>query len=316
MRRHRTRTPFLTALLAVIALTLALIASGCGGDDSSNENPRTLLGKASAKPIPSATVQLRTVTNAPGFPILGSRISVNANGPFEAKGKGGLPAFDSRVILSGGGQTFPARVSLIDGSVYVELMGQFYEADKEMLGQLGLDELKAGPGGASLQQLGLDPDEWLTNVKVSDGEELGGDSTKLITGKVNKQAVIEDLLGILNRERLEQASEDLGDLPDFSDENIDKAAAAIDSAQVEINVDDDDNPRRVYAKLGFTVPDDVKDTAIEKGTVVFDLQLDQIGEVSVNVEPPFDPDPLSSLIDFAGVIFGVDEISDLWRQPN
>jgi hypothetical protein len=301
----------LVACLA--ACTLAVLGSGCGGDDDGDSSPRSLLSTAASKKIDSAEIRLRTDANVPGFPILGSRIAIDGSGPLVVNGPDAVPEFDWNVTMRAGGQTFPARVSGIGGKVYVEFMGQFYEADEGQLEQFGL-----GAGrkqAASLRQLGLEPDKWLTEVKVSDGEEIGEDSTRLVTGTVVKRAVVDNLLEIAKSQRLLDAGEEVEGLPELNDENADKVADAVDSAKVEVNVDDEGYPRRVYAKLRFTVPKDVKDTAIENGTIAFELVLEQVGDVSVNVEPPLDPDPLSSLLDFAGVIFGVDEPSDLWRQP-
>jgi hypothetical protein len=312
MRLRRLSSRPLIAFLAGGALAIAGVA--CGGDDDADSSPRSLLGTAASKKIDSAEVRLRTDANIPGFPILGSRIRIDGSGPFVANGPEALPEFDWNVVMRAGGQTFPARVSGIGGNVYVEFMGQFYEADRERLESFGL-----GTGrkqATSLRQLGLEPDKWLTKVKVTDGEEIGGDSTRLVTGTVVKRAVIDNLLAIVDRQGLTDAGDDIEGLPELNDENAGKVADAVDSADVEVNVDDDGYPRRVYAKLRFTVPKSVEDTAIESGTLAFELVLEQIGDVQVDVEPPFDPDPLSSLLDFAGVIFGVDEPSDLWKQPN
>jgi hypothetical protein len=313
----RIRRPALRPLAAVL-LTSCLVAvgAGCGGDDSDDASPQSLLGSAASKKIDSAEVRLRTDANVPGFPVLGSEIAIEGHGPFVANGPDALPEFDWNVVMRAGGQTFPARVSGIDGKVYVEFMGQFYEASPEQIEQLGFDEGKGRPQPTSLQQFGIDPDGWLTRVKVSDGDDIGGDSTKVVTGTVNKQAVLEDLISIVDTDKIEAAGDDAGGLPDFNDENVDKAAKAVDSAKVEVNIDDDGYPRRVYAKLHFKVPKDIKDTSIESGTVVFELTLEQIGDVTVDVEPPFEPQPLSDLFDFAGAIFGIDEPSDLWQTPN
>ncbi len=296
---------------------LALAGAGCGsGDDGADTPPKTLLSEAASKKIDSAEVRLRADADIPGFPILGSKIAITGSGPFVANGSGSLPTFDWRVLMRAGGQSFPARVSGIDGQVYVEFMGQFYEADEELIEQLGLKAGAVKQQATSLAELGLDPDKWLTNVKVGDGEEIGGDSTRLITGTVVERAVIDNLLAIADVDKLAEAGDGVEGLPQIGDASAGKVADAIDSAKVEVNVDDDGYPRRVYAKLHFNVPKDVEDTAIEDGTVVFELVLEQVGDVTVDVEPPFDPDPLSSLLDFAGVIFGVDEPSDLWRTPN
>jgi hypothetical protein len=312
----RIRRPLSRPLAAVAAVcALALVGAGCGGDDKADAPPKTLLSEAASKKIDSAEVRLQATADVPGFPILGSKIDITGSGPFVANGPDALPTFDWRVLMRAGGQSFPARVSGIDGSVYVEFMGQFYEADEEIVDRLGLKAGAAKQQAVSLAELGIDPDKWLTNVKVSDGEEIGGDSTRLITGRVVKRAVVDNLLDIVDLDKLDDAGEGF-DVPDVDEQGAGKVADAVDSAKVEVNVDDDGYPRRVYAKLHFNVPKDVKDTAIEEGTVTFDLVLEQIGDVTVDVEPPFDPDPLSDLFDFAGTIFGVDELSDLWTTPN
>lgn len=304
-------------IAASIACALALLGAGCGGDDDeADSSPRSLLSTAASKQIDSAEVNLHTDANVPGFPILGSRIRISGRGPFVANGPDALPEFDWHVVMRAGGQTFPARVNGIDGKVYVEFMGQFYEADEDLLARLGLDAAAAGRQATSLRQLGLEPDEWLTDVKVGDGQEIGGDPTRLVTGTVVKRAVVDNLLAIVDADRLAEAGDDVQGLPELDEETADRVADAVDSAKVEVNVDDEDYPRRVYAKLRFTVPDDVEDTAIESGTIVFELVLEQVGDVRVNVEPPFAPEPLSELLDFTSVIFGIDEPSDLWRTPN
>ncbi len=309
----RTRRPLLRSPLLAIAVCALAFAAGCG-DDGGSDDPRTLLDEAAAKKIDSADVQLSADANIPGFPILGSRLVMTGRGPVVANGPDALPTLDWDVTLRAGGQSFPARLTVVDGRVFVEFMGTPYEADPELLGRLGLDG-EGSPAGASLKQLGIDPDGWLTDVEVSDGEDVGGDSTRVVTGTVDKRAVLEDLLSIVDTERLENARKDVEGLPKLDDANTDKVVDAIEDVDVEVNVDDDGYPRRVYAKLDFVVPKDVKDTAIEDGTVEWELLLEQVGDVEVDVEPPADPEPLSSLLDFAGAIFGVNEPSDLWKRP-
>jgi hypothetical protein len=310
MRARRSLPWLLSALLATVAL-----AAGCGGDDGGDADPKTVLGEAAAKPIESAEVRMEVDANVPGFPILGSRLRLTADGPFVANGPDALPTFDMRAMLRAGGQSFPARISGVDGRVFVEFMGQFYEAEDEWMDRLGISTEAGRPAPASLADLGIDPDGWLRNVEVSDGDEIGDDETQLVTGRVDKRAVLEDLLSLVDVERLRSAGEGIEGLPEIDDEAIGNVADAIDRVDVEVNVDDEGYARRVYAELGFTVPKTVKDTAIEKGTVTFELVLEQIGGVEVNVTPIPDADPLSSLFDFAGVIFGIDEPADLYRQP-
>lgn len=319
MRRRPSLLRLRATVLAAVALALALAAGGCGGDDDGqSDDPRSLLSTAASKRIDNADMTLRTDANVPGFPILGERIVMTGSGPVVLNGPDALPSLDWKVELRAGGQSFPARLSMADGRAFVEFMGSPYEADPKLFERLGIGGGAGRPAGASLKQLGIDPEGWLRRPKVSDGEDVGGDSTRVVTGTVDKQAVIDDLLAIVDVDRIQEQVDSLesdADVPELSDETIDRVAEAIDDVDVEVNVDDEGYPRRVFAKLRFTVPKDVKDTAIEGGTVAFELVLDQIGDVTVDVQPPVDADPLSDLIRFAGVIFGVEDLSDLWRTP-
>jgi hypothetical protein len=302
-------------LAAVLALAATAVVAGCGSDDEqADANPRSLLATAAAKKIESADVSLRADANIPNFPVLGSRLIMTGDGPIVANGPGALPDLDWKVLLRAGGQSFPMDLTAVDGGVYLTFMGVPYEVEPELLDKLGISA-GSGPAPVSLKQLGIDPDGWLTNVEVSDGEEIGGDSTKLVTGTVDKQAVTEDLLAVIDTERLRSAAEDVEGVPDLSADNADEVAAAVKTADVEVNVDGEGYPRRVYAKLRFEVPKSVENRAYDGGTIAYELVLDQIGDVTVDAEAPVDADPFSSLVKFAGVIFGIDELSDLWTVP-
>jgi hypothetical protein len=307
----------LVPVVAAIAL-VALLAAGCGGDDDSSSDapPSSLLATAASKQIDSADVRLRVAGDIPGFPILGDRLSFAATGPV-AMGSSGYPELDWDAVLRAGGQAFPTHVTALDGDVYLDFQGLSYQVDPDMLALLPLGQERKQKA-MSLKSLGIDPSDWLTNTKVEDGAEIGGDSTRVVTGTVDEQAVLDDVAGLADspevQDQLDKA-DGSGDLPELDGENLERVADAITAVDVEVNVDDEGYPRRVFASLRFKMPENVKDAAFEKGTVSFELVFEQIGDVSVNVAPPADPRPLSDLFNFAGAIFGVDELSDLWTIP-
>jgi hypothetical protein len=299
-------------LLALVAV-LSLIAAGCGGDKGGDEKPGSLLAQAASKRIDSGEVRLRAAADIPGFPILGDKLLVTAEGPFAMQGSG-MPAVDWDVMLRAGGQSFPAKLTATDGKGYVDFQGLSYEVDPEMLEALP----HAGKGGApSLKATGIDPSRWLKGQKVEDGEEIGGDSTRLVTGTVDERAVLADLARVADdedvRDRVER-TKGPWKLPEIGEGDLDRIAESIQDARVEVNVDDEGYARRVLASLRFTVPKDVKDAAFEGGTVSFELVIEKIG-ARVDVVPPSDPRPLSDLLDFAGLIFGIEKPSDLWTIP-
>ena len=322
----RPTSPLPRFLLLVAALvTATALLAGCGGDEddgNSSSGPRQLLEEAATKPIESAQVDMRLGANVPGFPILGSRLSLIGQGPFKSNGRDALPTLDWRVKFTADDQVFPVRLRAVDDRMFVDFMGLSYEADPELIGDLGRgdDEQSSGRGGTSLEQLGVHPADWLRRLRVEDGEEIGGDSTRKITGAVNVPAVVDDLVEALESsgiaEQLGQDNEDAAKLTELSGEDRRKLEGAIKDAEVEVNVDDEGYARRAYAKLSFEMPKDVKGTNIERGTITFDLVLEQIGDVDVQVSPPASPRDLDSLFRLVGIVFGIDEVSDLWRKPN
>jgi hypothetical protein len=300
-------------LLALITVLLATLAVGCGSDDGGgNENPESLLAEAAAKTVESGEIRMRAAADIPGFPILGDKLEVTADGPFAMRGSG-TPDVDLNVVLRAGGQSFPAQLTATDGKAYVDFQGLTYVANPEMFGGLPATDGKA----ATLKGMGIDPSGWLRNPKVEDGEEIGGDSTQLVTGKVDERAVLQDILAVADKQEVkDQVERSKGPwrLPELDEESLDRVAEAIEDTKVEVNVDEEGYARRVFASLEFKLPEGVKDAAFEGGAVSFELVLEEIG-ARVDVVPPSNPRPLSDLLDFAGLIFGVEKPSDLWTVP-
>jgi hypothetical protein len=317
LRKPYKRSQMTRGWLSVVALlaTFALVGAGCGGGDDggTDEGPRSLLMQAASKRIDSGVIRMRAAADIPGFPILGDKLLVTAAGPFAMQASG-TPAVDWDVVLRAGGQTFPAKLTSTDGKGYVDFQGLSYEISPEMFG--GLPQVSGGRA-PSLKSMGIDPGRWLKRQRVEEGEDIGGDSTQLVTGTVDERAVLEDVAKAADepevRDRIGQG-EGPWKLPEIDAESLDRIAEAIDDAKVEVNVDEDGYARRVFASLSFTVPKDVEDAAFEGGAVSFELVLEEIG-ARVDVVPPTDPRPLSDLLNFAGVIFGVEKPSDLWTVP-
>jgi hypothetical protein len=166
--------------------------------------------------------------------------------------------------------------------------------------------------------MGVNPADWLRRLRIEDGDEIGGDSTREITGTVNVSAVIDDALEAVEssgiRERLD-SDEDAAELTDLSDRDRERLESAVKDVEVEVNIDDEGYARRAYAKLDFEMPKNVKGTAIEKGTITFDLVLEEVGDVDVKVSPPANPRELDSLFRLISIVFGIDQVSDIWREP-
>ncbi len=321
LRSHSPLPRVLLLLASLLAITA--LVGGCGGGESEpSGGPRQLLEEAVAKPIESAEVDMSLEAFIPSFPILGSRLDLTGQGPIEWTAGDSLPTLDWNVKLVADGQAFPARFRVVDNRAFIDFMGLSYEADPELIDDLRPDDGDSddSSAGKSLEQLGINPSDWLRRLRMEDGEEIGGDSTRKITGTVNVNAVVEDLIGGLESsgigDRLGEGGDEAAKLGDLSDEDRKKLVKAVTDVDVQVNVDDEGYPRRAYAKLKFEVPKDVKEAVFKKGTITFDLVLEEVGDVDVQVSPPASPRDLDSLFNLIGLVFGIDEPSDLWREPN
>lgn len=307
------RRPLTAATIALLVLFAALATAGCGEEDAGGESGNSsdgiaLLRAAAKKPIDSADVRMEAVADIPGFPILGDRLSVTAEGPVAMADAGHLPTLDLKLMMRAGGQSFPSRVTVVDDRAYVEFMGTPYEVDPKLIDRLPLDHMRKD------DRLVVDPSRWLSEVAVEDGKTIGGDPTRLVTGKVDVGAVVKDVAGAIDSPEVRKQVERSGGqraLSQLSEENLDRIEQSIEDVEVEVNVDDEGYARRVFARVAFKVPESVENAAFDRGTLTFELVVNEIG-VKVDPQPPVDPEPLSELLDFAGTIFGVEKPSDLW----
>ena len=98
---------------------------------------------------------------------------------------------DWDVKVAGAGPDLDAGLIVTDDNAYVEFRGQNYEVGEQLFSQLKrsfAQQQKQAGGQQSLKQLGIDPADWLEDPKVEDGEDIGGDSTRKVSGDVDVEA--------------------------------------------------------------------------------------------------------------------------------
>ena len=295
-----TRTRLL-ALLAVLMLTLA----GCGGDDGGggdSKDARALLEKAFSKQVDSAELKLDLKADLKGLDQLKGPVSLALSGPFKSTGDKSLPVLDWDMKVRFAGQTIDAGLIVAEDNAYVSFRGQAYEVGKQLFSQikssLAKQQEQAG-GQQSLKRFGIDPAGWLDDPKVEDGEDIGGDSTRKVSGDVDVKQVVKDVLEALRsptlRRQLESQGQQVPPVPEVSDEDIDKVADAIKELRFEVNVDENDIARRLFAEADFDVPEGTNAGPLMGGKVTFGLVLEEVG-VDPEITAPARPQPLSSLL--------------------
>jgi LppX_LprAFG lipoprotein len=289
-------------ILALFA-ALALLAAGCGGDDgpSSKESAdaQALLEKAFSKQVDSAELKLDLKADLEGLDQLKGPISLSISGPFKSSGDDQLPVLDWDVKVKLGGQTIDAGVVVTKDNAYVSLRGQNYEVGEQVFDQLQTSfarQQKQSGGQQSLKQFGIDPTDWLKDPKVEDGEDIGGDATRKVSGDVDAKKVVQDVLGALRSPALRRQLESQGQtIPEVDESAVDQVTDAIKEVRFEVNVDENDVARRIFAEAEFDVPDDADLGALEGGEVSFGFVLEKVG-IEPEIEAPANPQPLSLLL--------------------
>ena len=286
---------------------LALLA-GCGGDDSpsaeESADAQALLEKAFSKQVDSADLKLDMKADLEGLDQLKGPVSVSLSGPFKSSGEGELPVLDWDLKAKFAGQTIDAGMVVTDDNAYVSFRGQDYEVGEQVFEQLKANfakQQKQAGGQQSLKQFGIDPTDWLKDPEVEDGQDIGGDSTRKISGDVDAQKVVEDVLGALRSPALRRQLQSQGQaVPEVDEAAVEKVTDAVEDVHFEVNVDEDGVARRMFAEVEFTVPDDADAGDLEGGKVSFEFVLEKVG-IDPEIDAPSDPQPLSSLLGQLGL---------------
>ena len=201
-------------LLTIIAtLALAAVAAGCGGDGGSggSDDAEALLDKAFAKEVDSADLKIDMSADLEGVQQLSGPISLTIEGPYKSQGKEKLPLFDWDISAQGSGQSFSGGLVVTADNAFVEFQGTNYEVGTELFKSY-TDQLEAqtAQGPQSLKALGVDPASWLDDPEVEDGQEIGGDSTQVITGDVNVERAVKDFFDVLKSPAIKRQLEAQG----------------------------------------------------------------------------------------------------------
>jgi hypothetical protein len=195
--------------------------------------------------------------------------------------------------------TLRGGLKITDDNAFLEFRGEAYEIGTRLfeLAEDGGDEIgKKGP-----TDLGLDPASWLDDAKVEEGQDIGGDATRKVTGSVNTEKVVRDALDALSSPELKrQFGGESPSPPDLSERDYDKLREAVDDVHFEANVDEDDVLRRILAKVSFDVPRDSGVGAPRGGRVTVDYALEKVGG-DVDVDAPRNPQPLGELLREFGI---------------
>ena len=198
------RTPLSTLVLLIGAAFAIALMAGCGDDsgDGADADPQEVLDKALGgdQQIDSGVLDLTFELTSEG----GQGGSVNAalSGPFQSSGDGALPQLDlsaSATGDSGGGAfDFEGGVTITSDAAFINYAGEDYAVDPATFELVRSSyqqssELQNSQEAEGLQQFGIDPASWVTNLTNEGTEDLEGTEVIHIAGSGDIGRIVSDL---------------------------------------------------------------------------------------------------------------------------
>ena len=293
-------------LLALLAMAAMLALGACGGDDGGSErDAEALLDRAFAKSISSADLKLNAQLEVRGLQGLEGPIRLDASGPFQS-GEGGLPKLDIdvRVGAQDAGQTVQTGFLSTGDRAFLKFGGEFYEQPRADIARANRQLQRSGDSDqkSALAQLGVNPREWVTGVRIEGEDEVAGVQTEHVSAKVDVRRMLTDLNKAVERSGQAVGGVAPGTPNPLSDAQLDKLASAVKEPTFDVYVGkDDDVIRRVSANLEVSIPeaDRAEAGGVEGGSLRFSLEFADVNGDQA-VEAPSKARPIADLADQLG----------------
>lgn len=290
-------------------LAIVVAGAGCGsaggGGGSSSEGAALLERAFAAKnAVQSGDLKLRLRADVEGLPSLDGPLELRLDGPFKSNGRGKLPSLDWGVAFEGAGQKLSGGVIATQRNAFLRFQGRSYALGESTFARLtrrlerSHPDRPRGPG-----QLGLDPAAWLKNPKVEDGDPVGGDDTRKVTGSIDVRKLVRDLVELVRSPAVRgRRRRDPGAPPALrgpSKHDLKAIEDSIERVDVELNVDGDDVLRRFFTEVEFNAKDDGRGKDV-KGRLSLAYVLRKVGGDPV-IRAPAGARPLSELVGGLGL---------------
>ena len=255
IRPHRR----VTRALLLPVLAVSLIVAGCGGGDGGDSGAEATLDQAFSGGSSVESGKLDLTLSAQTEEMGGFEGSLA--GPFIIDPDGGLPQVE---LSASGSSTVPGQEQSLDAGVvispdnaFVSFQGQTFEVGQALFAQFKAAadataaESDSGESVASLEQFGVDPKDWFTDLTDNGTEDVGGVSTKHISGSIDIEKVFADL---------ESIAAQTGQESQFNSVDVETVTEGISDATFDLYTGADDNIiRKLDASFTVTGQEDVAD---------------------------------------------------------
>jgi len=303
------------------ALLAAVLIAACGGGSGDgDEDPQQVLDETftsgEAKDVKSGVVEFILDASGRSAGEDGS-FNVSFGGPFQGSGDGQLPGFDFSFDFAVNSPdedvSFAGAATSTGDAGFLTFMGTTYEVDGETFDgfKTGFEEAQADPSGGAdsssqLEEFGIDPTNWFTNLTNEGTEDVEGTETIHISGDANIPEIIEDL---------QSAAAQAGDqAPEIPADQLTQIGDFVSEARIDVFTGADDRIlRRLAVRFAIDIPEDAQEGG---GNFSVDLSvtLSQLNEEQT-ITAPADAQPLSELFGMLPLLRsgggGLDSLQDL-----
>lgn len=294
-RALRNRSIPIATLVAAL-LSLGLIA-GCGGDDGPDgDDPQAVLDEAfnSEEQVSSGILDLQFDLSSDGEQ--GGTVTASLQGPFQSgEGEASLPQLDLTAAAQVDAATeqfdFEGGLIVTEDAGYVTFEDTAYEVDPatftllqdsyEQSAQLAEEESE---GSTSLDQFGVDPSTWVTDVTSEGTEDLDGTEVNHVSGSADVGAIVVDLQSI---------AEQSGQAEQLDPAALEQVENSVQSATIDVFAGAEDGIlRRLELNLELTDPTGAAGAV----TIAFSAGVSDPNEEQ-EIAAPEDAQPFSDLLE-------------------
>ena len=301
-RRAPTILPRVRRLVALLLLAALGLGSCGGGDDK--QSVEDILDQAFRQEIKSADLRIEAELELKGGASAGRPARIEAAGPFRSN-EGKLPAVDIELNVGaeGAGQTIRTGFLSTGDRAFVKFEDVFYEQPRAEVRRANRAIARNARKRGSLRALGIDPRSWLGQAKDEGEEDVGGVSTRHVSGTLDVEAVMRNINGFVRRSGSAIGGSSGESVPaPLSAEDLRRIAEVVRDPTFDVYVgEDDDIIRRVSGRLEFEVPEEGRQDfgGLESGTFTFSVELSDVNG-DQKIEAPAHARPLSALTNSLG----------------
>jgi hypothetical protein len=296
----------LTRIRALIAFALAaavaLLLAACGGGGNS-EDPEQVLQQTFNNPtsIQSGTFDLDLKLETSGGQNPGT-FEVKLGGKFAGQGPDRFPKFDvdASIKVDSGSQNLSGTGGLVSTGdrAFVNFQGTDYAVPQQLYDEFTTTyaqlqgQNSSTKSGSLLKSLGINPADWVTDLKNEGTEDVEGTKTIHISGSADIPKLVADLKAIAQR-----AGSTVGNV---NPQQLDQLNNIVQSADIDINSGEDDKLlRRFQVDLELKPPAGTPG-APDSLSVEFQLNLADLNNTET-FNAPANAQPLGNLLQTLGV---------------